>query len=1099
MFASFPMLRHHYPRLRQLCILLVCVQALLCAVSPASAQTATKRILVLHGMWQMGEWQAAFDEYYRKEVQERTQGQIDLRFHHLGVKQTTDLDQYDTLFQGFEKKLQEEPVDLIVGVLPSATHFLSHLEKAHPEIPVLYVLPGDFQASELLSRPHHAVVQSSFREALRMTLQRMVEFHPLLDKLVVVAGESENDRVYLERTRQVLEAFRLPDQVQLEYLVGLPLDQLQEQVAGLEQDSVVLFVTFDQDRAGRHYLHEDVVQRLSVSSRVPVYAVVDSLLGYGVVGGVMSRSRGYAEAAADFSLQILEARGNYRLHSPGDKVIETYDWRQLERWKIPSSSLPEGSRVQYQPETVWYEYRGTAMTTLAILLLQAALIAMLVVLAYRDRSARLRLDKSTQYYRSVVTSMSEGVAIQDRDGNILEHNRAAEHILRLSSAEIMARSSFDPRWQSIRTDGSTLPGEEHPAMVALHSGQPVENAVMGLRREDGTTTWLEVSCQPINLWRGSEAAVVTTFKDITLQRERQLAAEMHQRRLDNLFQLSQMEEASEQEIKDFALEASREITASGFGYLYLVDDDQQTLRLVSGSERGLGQGMVVDPEVRYRQEEIGLCGEALRQRCPVITNDGITQTSREKGLPGGHVPVSRYLSLPLLIDGKAVLVAGLANKVEPYDESDLQSLELVMTQMWRLLEQRRLRRETLLTKKRFKTFLDAMPAIAFTIDSQGRFQFRNRLFLEQFGHYDERQLVRGEGPLFAEGEAAQFRRDYERFVAGETVKREITVDDVAGERVFNLHRFPMQDADGETLLIGGIAEDVTERKAIEETLLFISREGWQGAEEDFFTELVRFLAERLGVAYCFVDQVNCHAQKAFTLGLYAHGEVVENIEYDLRGTPCANVSESQSCYYPENIQQQFPEDVLLVEMQAEGYAGIPLRNTRGEVIGILGVMDTAPLRHRELIMTLLRQASGRAAAEIERCHALQVLRESEERFRHLSEEFQTLLDAVPDVILLLDSERRVKWANAAALRSLGPVENLEETPCYELEPCRETFCRLCVSHAVLSSGKVEEKTMRTEEGHEWEVRAFPILNPDGSVRNVLEMRSDISEKQRLRD
>lgn len=1102
MFVSCSM-QHHSRRFSTHHLITFAVLAVLVLLYPFRVghadDSSPKRVLVMHGLWEMGEWEASFDEHFRELIRERSDGQVELRFDYIGVDHSSDLAHYDTTVENLARELDQNPVDLLVGVLPSTTHFVEHLEARIGKTPALYVLPDDFQTSELLLRQNHAVVQSTAVHALRKTLKNIDTLHPQLRKLVVVAGRSENDRVYLTRARQVLENFKSSSPLEIDYLVGAPLADMERQVKGLPRDSALLFITFEQDSSGHFYLHEDVAERLSVAASVPMYASMESLLGHGVVGGNVSSPRDYAQIAADFSFEILDNPHSYQLHSADSATLEIYDWRQLQRWNISEASLPEGSLVEYRPETVWYEYRGTAITTISILLLQAGLIAALIVLVRRDRIARRRLDKSEQYYRSVVTSMSDGVTIQDRDGNIIEHNRAAEKILRLNSAEIMARSSFDPRWQAIRIDGSPYPGEEHPAMVALRSGQPVEGEVMGLRRAPDDTTWIEISSQPINLWKNTEAAVVTTFKDITEQRVRQVAAEFHQKRLDNLFRLAQMEEASDNEIKDFALEASLGITDSSIGYIYLVDDDQQTLRLYSWSQGVMESCTVIDPETVYRLEETGLWGEALRQMTPIITNDYTAESPWKKGIPEGHVPMTRHLNLPLLVEGKAVLVVGVANKSEDYDDADVQSLELLMDQMWRLLEQRRLRRETALAKQRFETFLDAMPAIAFTIDGQGSFLFRNRCFLEQFGEYDERQMVRGEGHLFDTGEAGRFRSDYAKLAAGETVKREVSVNTDSGKRVFNLHRFPMHDAFDDSLQIGGIAEEVTERKAIEATLLFVSREGWQDTEDDFFVQLVRFLGELLGITYCFVDRLIPDRQRAVTLGLYADGKVVDNLEYDLHGTPCENVAESQSCFYPRNIQQQFPEDTMLVDMQAEGYAGIPLRSSQGGVIGILGVMDTAPLQHRELTLTLLRQVAGRASAEIERLEALEVLKESEKRFRHLSEEFQTLLDAVPDVILLLNAERQVEWANAAATRSMGLHDVLNDKPCYELEPCRDSYCIDCVTLSVIKSGRMQEKSMRTDDGHLWEVRAFPILDRDGSVRNVLEMRSDVSEKQRLRD
>ncbi|PJF27118.1 MAG: hypothetical protein CUN52_14960, partial [Phototrophicales bacterium] len=83
------------------------------------------------------------------------------------------------------------------------------------------------------------------------------------------------------------------------------------------------------------------------------------------------------------------------------------------------------------------------------------------------------LHASEARYRSVVTSMSEGIVVHAKDGSILTCNRAAERILGLTQEQMKGRTSIDPRWRAIHEDGSPFPGETHPAMVTLQTGKSV--------------------------------------------------------------------------------------------------------------------------------------------------------------------------------------------------------------------------------------------------------------------------------------------------------------------------------------------------------------------------------------------------------------------------------------------------------------------------------------------------------------------------------------------------------------------------------------------------------------------------------------------------
>lgn len=132
------------------------------------------------------------------------------------------------------------------------------------------------------------------------------------------------------------------------------------------------------------------------------------------------------------------------------------------------------------------------------------------------RASEDELRKSEARYRSVVTAMAEGVVVQESDGRITACNESAERILELTEAQIMGRTSSDPRWRAIHEDGSPFPGERHPAMVALSTGQRQSNVCMGLRKFDGSTTWILINAEPI-FYPGTHRprSVVTTFTDIT--------------------------------------------------------------------------------------------------------------------------------------------------------------------------------------------------------------------------------------------------------------------------------------------------------------------------------------------------------------------------------------------------------------------------------------------------------------------------------------------------------------------------------------------------------------------------------------------------------
>src|SRR6266849_3757622 len=193
-------------------------------------------------------------------------------------------------------------------------------------------------------------------------------------------------------------------------------------------------------------------------------------------------------------------------------------------------------------------------------------------------------------------------------------------------------------------------------------------------------------------------------------------------------------------------------------------------------------------------------------------------------------------------------------------------------------------------------------------------------------------------------------------------------------------------------------------KQLEEALRAVAQ-GYSGAiGEAFFEQLVQHLASTLQADYVFIGELKPGPpnpkegdtgnsappvaeipQSIRTLAVSAHEKIVENFEYLLPGTPCETVVNKQLCCYPRGVQRKFPQDRMLAELAAESYVGTPLFDSAGRPLGLMAVLYCRPLDEYRTIETLLRIFASRAAAEIERRQFEQVLRESEQRYRTITE------------------------------------------------------------------------------------------------------------------
>ena len=337
---------------------------------------------------------------------------------------------------------------------------------------------------------------------------------------------------------------------------------------------------------------------------------------------------------------------------------------------------------------------------------------------------------------------------------------------------------------------------------------------------------------------------------LLLEQERQRAEKglrLDDSRLETLLHLNQMSEASFQDIANFALEEAVRLTESRIGYLAFTNADETELTMYSWSTTAMDECRIIDKPIVYQVEETGLWGEAVRQRRPVITNDYAAPNPAKKGYPVGHVAVTRHVNVPVFDGSRIVLVAGVGNKEEPYDESDIRQLTLLMQGMWQLIQRRRANEEIRRTRDELEirvrertselavaneelkqeryllhTLMDNLPHSIYFKDAESRFLRINRALANYFGLADPAQ-ARGKTDLdfFTAEHAGQALADEQKIVrTGRPLLDKKEKETWPDGRVTwaSTTKMPLYDDAGRIVGSFGISRDITAQSRAEEAL-----------------------------------------------------------------------------------------------------------------------------------------------------------------------------------------------------------------------------------------------------------------------------------------
>lgn len=201
-----------------------------------------------------------------------------------------------------------------------------------------------------------------------------------------------------------------------------------------------------------------------------------------------------------------------------------------------------------------------------------------------------------------------------------------------------------------------------------------------------------------------------------------------------------------------------------------------------------------------------------------------------------------------------------------------------------------------------------------------------------------------------------------------------------------------------------------ELKKIEQTIRYISEKTAKESGELFFSSIVREISFVTGFRYVFIGKLKT-PESIKTVAFWANGEAVNNAEYDLAYTPCENVVDKNVCFYPEKIQRLFPKDIMLVDMSAESYLGVPLIGSGGNTIGILVALDDKPMMEFEYARSIITYFAVRVQIEMERL-------ESEKQ----AQMFASLVKQASEGIAVSDLNGYLTFANDTWARIHGYLE-----------------------------------------------------------------------------
>jgi len=299
---------------------------------------------------------------------------------------------------------------------------------------------------------------------ISQTIDLILHLQPGLKRLHIVSGTHPFEQHLRERVREVIPKYK--NGPEFVFLTEIRYEELLDTVKSFNSKDAVLFVSFGKDRYGSYYFSPFVLRKLSETAGCPVYGCSDHFMDRGIVGGAMQSSYRQGILAGETLLGLFGMKGGVPV--PGETSaapIRQVDERQMVRWHLSESNLPEGYEVVNRSPSLIRDYKGHVVVALLFFFAQSALIFRLLVLGRirRKTEDELRgtcetleekreelnlaignLRESEATLKSILASIPVGVLMIDADtGTVRQANRAAAELLGKTPEEMTGSACPD--------------------------------------------------------------------------------------------------------------------------------------------------------------------------------------------------------------------------------------------------------------------------------------------------------------------------------------------------------------------------------------------------------------------------------------------------------------------------------------------------------------------------------------------------------------------------------------------------------------------------------------------------------------------------------
>ena len=371
-------------------------------------------------------------------------------------------------------------------------------------VPIVFMGVSDFPS--LSVPPGVSVTGVAEVTDLVGTLRVAFSLHPDARHVLMVSDDTTSGRAVQREAEAEVRLFA--ERATFEFLPPSTWDEAVARISSLPADSLLMILSYATDRTGHALSLSESTRVFTARCPAPAYALHETRLGHGIVGGMLLRGVEHGRRAGDLALRVLD--GEPASSIPVDVRSTSrplFDYREIVRFHIAQYLLPRDSVIINRPVNAFNQYPLFSGIMIGLVVLLVIFASLLAANVFRLREAERELTRSQANLSALIENTGDFICSRDRDGALIAYNSAFARTMREYSG-----TDVRPGMRA----AAYLPAAGREAVDALTQRMLRDGKAFELYEAElgGRKRSLEVSIHPIRAG-GEVIGSVESIRDVT--------------------------------------------------------------------------------------------------------------------------------------------------------------------------------------------------------------------------------------------------------------------------------------------------------------------------------------------------------------------------------------------------------------------------------------------------------------------------------------------------------------------------------------------------------------------------------------------------------